>query len=425
MIDGRAVIHTAVTHTPVIHTPGSHTPGTVTDALIGRVQQRLAQDRIEPTAAAVAAALRAETDVVVSDAQMLGLIRQVQRELVGAGPLSELLADPETTDVVVNGPQDVRMDRGQGWERTAVTFTDDPAVARLARRLAASAGRRLDDAHPFVDAQLADGTRLHAVLSPPAVGGTTLSLRVLRPTRYDLDALEEAGAFPGGVRTVLDVVVRARLAFLISGGTGTGKTTLLAAMLGTVPPGERIITVEDAGELRPVHPHLVQLIARADNVEGHGRIDLRELVRQALRMRPDRLVVGEVRGAEVVDLLAALNTGHDGGCGTVHANAVTEVPARLEALGAIGGLDRRGLHAQLSGAVQVVIHLARSGIGGSGRGGRAVAGIGLLQRDRSGTVVPVPVLGPRGEALLGAELLGELIRSRGVDPGPLAEAVRL
>ncbi len=195
------------------------------------------------------------------------------------------------------------------------------------------------------------------------MGGTCLSLRVLRPATQDLSALIAAGAIAPTAAKLIDDIIAARLAFLVSGGTGAGKTTLLSAMLNAVAPDERIVCVEDAAELSPPHPHLVKLVARCANVEGVGEVTVRQLVRQALRMRPDRIVVGEVRGAEVVDLLAALNTGHDGGAGTVHANNPGEVPARLEALGALGGLDRVALHSQLAAAVQVLLHVARDRTG--------------------------------------------------------------
>jgi pilus assembly protein CpaF len=228
--------------------------------------------------------------------------------------------------------------------------------------------------------------RLHAVLPPVAAAGTCLSLRVLRPATQDLPALSAAGAIAPYAADLLTELIAARLAFLVSGGTGAGKTTLLAALLGAVPPGERIVCVEDAAELAPRHPHLVKLVARCANVEGVGEVTVRQLVRQALRMRPDRIVVGEVRGAEVVDLLAALNTGHEGGAGTVHANSPAEVPARLEALGALGGLDRAALHSQLGAAVQVLLHVARDGAGR-----RRLDEIALLRRSDSGRVHAVRV----------------------------------
>lgn len=375
--------------------------------LVERVQRRLADHRSEPTSAALARALHAEMPGVISDAQMLGLIRQLQRELVGAGPLADLLSDPSTTDVVVNGPNDVRVDRGSGWEDSGLRFVDDAAVQRLARRLATSAGRRLDDAHPHVDARLADGTRLHAVLSPVAASGTCLSLRVLRPVRHDLAALESSGALPGVCRAVLDALLSARLAFLVSGGTGSGKTTLLAALLAAVSPDERLVVVEDAEELRPPHPHVVRLIARAANVEGAGAIALRDLVRQALRMRPDRLVVGEVRGAEVVDLLGALNTGHDGGAGTLHANTAGDVPARIEALAALGGVGWQAAHAQLAGAVQVVLHMSRRSAG------RALVEIAVPDRAVDGRVRMLPAVTAGRLVHPGATRLATLLTERG------------
>ena len=376
--------------------------------VIERVQRRLADTNSEPSGPALALALRAETGLLASDAEMLRLIRGLQTELVGAGPLQALLADPATTDVVVNGPTEVLVDRGSGWEMTDVRFADEAAIARLARRLATGAGRRLDDAQPFVDARLPDGTRLHAVLTPLAASGTCLSLRVLRPVRHSLSALIERGALPGVLPVLVPALIRARFAFLVTGGTGSGKTTLLSALLGMVAGHERIVLVEDAEELRPNHPHLVRLVCRPANVEGAGEIDLRTLVRQALRMRPDRLVVGEVRGAEVTELLAALNTGHDGGAGTVHANAATELPARLEALAALAGMDRPALHSQLVGAVQVVLHMRRYG------GHRVLSEVGLLSRDPNGlaAVTPAVVDGVRTEP--GAAQLEQLLASRGV-----------
>jgi len=379
----------------------------VTDGVIERVQRRLADEGAEPTPTALARALRAEATVLVSDAERLRLIRMLQRELVGAGPLAELLADPETTDVVVNSPADVRVDRGRGWQSAGVTFADEAAVQRLARRLATAAGRRLDDAHPYVDARMADGTRLHAVLGPVAASGTCLSLRVLRPVRHDLPALDASGSLPGITRAALSSILRARLSFLVSGGTGSGKTTLLSALLAAVPADERLVTVEDAEELRPPHPHVVRLVARQANVEGAGTISLRELVRQALRMRPDRIVVGEVRGAEVVDLLAALNTGHEGGCGTVHANTAADIPTRMEALAALGGVGRDALHAQLAGAVQVVLHVRRIG------NARVLQEVGVLRRGPDGLVTVLPAIRNGLPVAPGSDLLSGLLRDRG------------
>ncbi|UUN28329.1 TadA family conjugal transfer-associated ATPase [Streptomyces sp. FIT100] len=358
----------------------------MTTTLLDAVRQRLAESGAEPTPARVAAALRAQGRLL-GDAEVLGAAEELRCELVGTGPLEPLLADPAVTDVLVSAPDRVWVDRGGGLELTEVTFSDAGAVRRLAQRLAAVAGRRLDDARPWVDARLPDGTRMHAVLPPVAVGSTCLSLRVVRPRAFSLSELVAAGTIPPGGDRLLGALIGARISYLISGGTGTGKTTLLSTLLGLVGERERIVLAEDSAELRPDHPHVVRLESRPANQEGAGQVTLRDLVRQALRMRPDRLVVGEVRGAEVTDLLAALNTGHDGGCGTVHANTAADVPARLEALGTAAGLDRAALHSQLAAALSVVIHLVRDR-----DGRRRIAEVHVLERDASGLVLTVPAL---------------------------------
>jgi pilus assembly protein CpaF len=335
----------------------------VEPGLLARVRERLVVHGDAPTPARVAAALREVSGGLHGDAEVREVLRSLQDEIVGAGPLQALLADPGVTDVLVNGPEEVWVDRGGGLELADVRFADDAAVRRLAVRLAAPSGRRLDDAQPWVDARLADGIRLHAVLPPIAPRGTCLSLRVPRRRAFELAELEAAGSVPADGSALLAHLVTSRAAFLVSGGTGTGKTTLLSALLSRVPASERLLLVEDAGELDPAHPHVVRLEARPANVEGAGEVTLRDLVRQALRMRPDRVVVGEVRGAEVVDLLAALNTGHEGGCGTLHANSARDVPARLEALAAVAGLDRAALHSQLASGLRLAVHLARGADG--------------------------------------------------------------
>jgi pilus assembly protein CpaF len=357
--------------------------------LLERVRDALARDGSGVTPDEVARVLRREGRPV-GDAEVLAVHDRLRRDVVGAGPLDDLLALPGVTDVLVNGPAGVYVDRGDGIELTDVTFPDDAAVRRLAQRLAAAGGRRLDDACPHVDLRLPDGTRFHAVLAPLARTGTALSLRVPARRRLDLGALVDAGALAPVTADLLRRVVDARLAFLVSGGTGSGKTTLLGALLGLVPADERIVLVEDTAELRPDHPHVVALEARPANVEGAGEVTVRTLVRQALRMRPDRLVVGEVRGGEVVDLLAAMNTGHEGGCGTVHANSAEDVPPRVESLALAAGLPRDAAHAQLAAAVDVVVHVSRD------RGGRRRVGqVGVLRRSGGGVaVVPAAVVGP-------------------------------
>lgn len=312
----------------------------------------------EPGPVEVGTALRS-LGVLVTDAVVRQTVAALRRESVGAGVLDPLLREPGVTDVLVNAPDQVFVDRGHGLEPAGVRFAGEEEVRRLAVRLAASVGRRLDDGSPFVDARLAGGVRVHAVLPCVADSGTCLSLRVPNRHRLSLDDWVAGGSLDARGAGLLAGLVAARRAFLISGGTGSGKTTLLGAMLGLVPPRERIVIAEDSRELQPDHPHCVRLEARPPNAEGAGAVTLTDLVRQALRMRPDRLVVGEVRGAELADLLSALNTGHEGGCGTVHANSAADVPARLEALAALGGLGRAALHAQLAAALQVLVHVRR------------------------------------------------------------------
>ena len=372
-------------------------------AVVDRVRDRLAREGATLTPERVAVALRGEGRPV-GDATVLAVHDALRRDVLGAGPLEPLLRAEGVTDVLVNGPDAVYVDRGRGLERSGVRLPDDEAVRRLAQRLAAAGGRRLDDATPYVDLRLPDGTRFHAVLAPVARPGTVLSLRVPRGRAFTLDELVASGACPPEGAELLAAVVRRRCAFLVSGGTGSGKTTVLGALLGLVDPEERVVLVEDASELRPEHPHVVGLEARPPNVEGAGQITLRDLVRQALRMRPDRLVVGEVRGAEVTDLLAAMNTGHEGGCATIHANSAVDVPSRVEGLALAAGMPLAAVHSQLVSAVDVVVHLGR---GRDGR--RGLREVGLLRRDPAGSRVEVAgAVGPDGRWV----------------PGPADEALR-
>ncbi|WP_203567809.1 TadA family conjugal transfer-associated ATPase [Aestuariimicrobium ganziense] len=305
------------------------------------------------------AQVMSELGLVVSDALVLWTLERLRTTSVGAGLLEPLLKLPGVTDVLVNGPDRVYIDRGQGLELTQVRFGSDAEVRALATRMAASVGRRLDDASPWVDARLADGTRVHAVLGVLSATGTCLSLRV--PSRQGLTLADWVanGSMTIGCRHLLEQLVASRRAFLVSGGTGTGKTTLLGSLLALVDPEQRVLVVEDSRELKVDHPHVVSLEGRVANAEGAGAVTLTDLVRQALRMRPDRLVLGEARGAELSDLLMAFNTGHEGGCGTVHANSAADVPARLEALAALGGMGRAACHAQVVAAIQVVVHVTR------------------------------------------------------------------
>jgi pilus assembly protein CpaF len=391
--------------------------GVADRSLIDRVRMRLVAGGMAATPAAIATAVREEAGLL-GDAAVLSVVEALRPELVGIGPLEALVSDPAVTDVLVNGPDEVWVDRGSGLEPAGVRFRDEAAVRRLAQRLAVGGGRRLDDASPYVDARLSTGLRLHAVIPPISPGGTCISLRVPRRRGFTLDQLVEVGTLVPAAAVALRGLVEARAAFLVSGGAGTGKTTILATLLSQVPEGERIVLVEDSAELRPDHPHVVRLESRRANLDGAGAVSLRDLVRQALRMRPDRLVVGEVRGGEVVELLAALNTGHDGGCGTIHANSSEDVPARVEALAVAAGLGREAVHSQLAAGVQAVVHLLRDP-----GGRRRVASIGVVEREPSGLVAvvpavefaPHPVERPGSRAL--ASLIARATRTDQAHPG--------
>jgi len=287
------------------------------------------------------------------------VVDRVQYELLGAGPLEDFLQEENVTDVLVTGDGHVWVDAGNGLEDRGRRFNDSSHIRRIASRLASRAGRRLDEASPFVDARLPNGIRLHCVVEPIATDGACLSLRIPKPGGLSLDALQEAGTLDDTSSGLVRELIDSRRSFLITGATGSGKTTVLSALLGAVPSHERIVIVEDTTELRPDHPHVVRMQSRPGNVEGAGMVTMRDLVRQALRMRPDRIVVGEVRGAEVVDLLTALNTGHEGGCGTVHANSPADVTKRIEALGLTAGVPREAVNALLAAAVDAVIHVER------------------------------------------------------------------
>lgn len=285
-------------------------------------------------------------------------------------PLLPYLLDAEVTDVFVNGGAGLFVDRGSGAEPVAGWRCDDAEVRELAVALIGLGGRHLDDLAPCVDVRWENGARVHAVLPPVACAGTAISIRLPATHTPGLDELGRKGMFDAAMGARLEALVADRENVLVTGATGAGKTTLLASLLGRVPPNERIVTIEDVAELRIAHPHHVRLEARQPNLEGAGGVPLSRLVREALRMRPDRLVVGECRGEEVRELLTALNTGHDGGAGTVHAGGLRDVPARLEALGSLASMDDHAVARQVVSAIGAIVHVDR---GPDGR--RRIAGI--------------------------------------------------
>jgi pilus assembly protein CpaF len=293
------------------------------------------------------------------------------------GSLADYVADSRVTDIFVNGHRELWIDRGAGLVKVESLFEDEPELRQLAVKLLSLGGRHIDEATPCVDARLLDGVRVHAVLPPISSGGTLLSVRLPGRDLPSLDYLEAGGFFDVVPRSVVESLVERRKNLLITGAGGSGKTTLLAALLAGAAATERIIAIEDVAELRVDHPHFVSLEARQPNLEGAGAIGLERLVREALRMRPDRLVLGECRGAELRDLLAALNTGHDGGAGTLHANSLHDVPARLEALGALAGMSSTAIARQTVSAIGAILHVERT------RRGRRLAQLGTFALDGS------------------------------------------
>ncbi|MDR1442142.1 MAG: TadA family conjugal transfer-associated ATPase [Bifidobacteriaceae bacterium] len=281
-------------------------------------------------------------------------------ELLAPAALTALLEDPGVTDVLVNGPDAVWIDGAGGLRRVAVHLGDGAAVRSLAVRLAAQGGRRLDDSSPMVDVHLPGGVRMHAVVPPVAPGGPLISFRIFRRQALALDEMAAQGTVSAAGAAVLRALVEARTNLMVSGATGAGKTTLLSALVSLVSPVERIVVIEEAQEIITSHPHCVRLEARNSNAEGTGSVTLTDLVHESLRMRPDRIILGECRGREVREVLTALNTGHEGSAATIHANSCRDVPARLVALGSLAAMDGRTVAVQAAAALAGVIHLERA-----------------------------------------------------------------
>lgn len=364
------------------------------------VRDRLTATAEPVTAERIAEAVRAE-GLALGAGTTAQLVKTLRDELVGLGPLQQFVDTPGVTDVVLDGTGRIWTDGEQGLTETGERIGSEGQARTLARRLISIAGGRLDEGHPCADGRIGS-CRVHAVIPPIAVEGTMISLRVARSSTADLQQLSQQ--WPGAAQWVAalkELVVRRRN-FLVSGATGSGKTALLAAMLSQVPATERILVVEDTTELFPDHPHTMHLQGRGGNVEGAGGVDMGQLVRETLRMRPDRLIVGECRGAELRDFLTAMNTGHAGAGGTVHANSPQAVPARLIAMGALAGLSPETVAVQAAAALDTVVHMERRG------GHRMPAALAALRYD-DGRLTMVPALTTCADRLERGPAWGELL----------------
>ena len=321
----------------------------------------LAPDRVRAEVSRLAEALLQVESVPLSSTEKDRLVGEVHHELFGLGPLEPLLADPTISDILVNSYANVFVERRGKLEKTAITFKDDEHLRRVIERIVSTVGRRIDEAQPMVDARLTDGSRVNAIIPPLAIDGPVLSIRRFGADPLKIHTLIENGALTREIAILFEMCVKARLNIIISGGTGAGKTTLLNALSAFIPSDERIVTIEDSAELQLQQPHVVRLETRPPNIEGRGEITQRDLVRNALRMRPDRIVVGEVRSGEAIDMLQAMNTGHDGSLTTIHANSTRDSLSRLETMIQMTGmrLSDRAMRQQVASAVNLVIQVAR------------------------------------------------------------------
>ena len=334
-------------------------------ALINRMDltklAALNQDQVHAEVSKLAESVLALEAMPLSTAERDRLVNEVQHELFGLGPLEPLLADPTISDILVNSHRTIYVERRGKLEATNVAFKDDEHLMRVIERIVSSVGRRIDESSPMVDARLRDGSRVNAIIPPLSIDGPVLSIRRFGAEPLRMNSLIENKALTRDIADMLEMCVKARLNVLISGGTGAGKTTLLNALSAYIPEDERIVTIEDSAELQLQQPHVVRLETRPPNIEGRGEVTQRDLVRNALRMRPDRIVIGEVRGGEAIDMLQAMNTGHDGSLTTIHANTPRDALARLETMIQMTGmrLSDRAMRQQVAAAINLVVQVAR------------------------------------------------------------------
>jgi pilus assembly protein CpaF len=323
--------------------------------------QELDQSLVEEEIRKAVSQLLEEDTIPLSREEHARLAQELEFEILGLGPLEPLLRDPSISDILVNRSDLVYIERKGRLEKTGVHFQDDAHLMKIINKIVSNVGRRIDESSPLVDARLPDGSRVNAIIPPLALDGPVVSIRRFAVSRPTLEDLVEKKSLTPEIGEVLKAVVKAKLNILISGGTGSGKTTMLNILSGFIPGDERIITIEDSAELQLQQEHVVRLETRPPNIEGHGEITQRDLVRNSLRMRPDRIVVGEVRGAEVIDMLQAMNTGHEGSMTTIHANSSREALVRLETMISLSGftIQERAMRQMMSSSLDIIIQLAR------------------------------------------------------------------
>jgi pilus assembly protein CpaF len=323
--------------------------------------QRLSQDQIRNELRMLVERLLEEEAVVINDIERKNLTRDIQNEILGFGPLEPLLADPAVSDILVNTHRQIYVERHGKLELSGVTFTDDAHLMKIIEKIVSRVGRRIDESSPMVDARLPDGSRVNAIIPPLAVDGPVLSIRRFSTQPLRMQEMVAHKSITPEMAEILQGLGKAKINILISGGTGSGKTTMLNAISGFIDHGERIVTIEDAAELQLQQPHVVRLETRPPNIEDKGEVTQRALVRNALRMRPDRIILGEVRGSEAFDMLQAMNTGHEGSMATIHANTPRDALTRLENMVSMAGssLQTKTMRQQISSAISVVIQIAR------------------------------------------------------------------
>jgi pilus assembly protein CpaF len=323
--------------------------------------QSVEDDKAREQIREIASRLMTEESAPLSLRQRKVIIQRIEDEIMGLGPLEPLLADKSISDILVNGAKSVYVERRGKLEKTNVTFNDDAHLLNTIDRIVSAVGRRIDESSPMVDARLKDGSRVNAIIPPLAIDGPAMSIRRFAVELLSITDLVNLGTITPEVAKVLEVIVKARLNILISGGTGAGKTTMLNILSGFIPHDERIVTIEDSAELQLQQPHVVRLETRPPNIEGKGEVSSRDLVRNSLRMRPERIIVGEVRGGEALDMLQAMNTGHDGSLTTVHANTPRDSLSRIENMVSMTGISfpTKALRAQISSAIDVVMQVSR------------------------------------------------------------------